>query len=101
MSCCFNSSRLKMISFLGRYSLSITDTNFLPKEPVPPVTRTVLSFQFIGCEWAVSAGLTKVTMEVIRDPAFAFRRSGGDEVVEHLEAVEPVLAIGIGEEPLV
>lgn len=43
ISCCFSSSRLKMMSFFGWYSFSIVSVNFLPKEPVPPVTRTVRS----------------------------------------------------------
>ena len=32
-----------MTSFRGRYSRSITSTNFLPNEPVPPVTSTICS----------------------------------------------------------
>ena len=31
----------------GRYSASMISTNFLPNEPVPPVTRTTCSDQFI------------------------------------------------------
>src|SRR5438270_11744782 len=45
ISCCFNSSRLKTINFLGRYSFSITSTNRLPNDPVPPVTSTTCSDQ--------------------------------------------------------
>src|SRR5882672_9956317 len=37
-----------MMSFWGRYSRNITSTNFLPKDPVPPVTSTTCSDQFIN-----------------------------------------------------
>src|SRR5882762_10028752 len=47
MSCCLCSSRLKITSFFGRYSLNMTSTNSFPNEPVPPVTRTTCSDQFI------------------------------------------------------
>src|SRR5882724_11492405 len=47
ISCCFNSSRLRMTSFLGRYSRSIISTNLCPNDPVPPVTNTTCSDQFI------------------------------------------------------
>src|ERR1043165_7062771 len=47
ISCCLSSSRLKTISFCGRYSRSINSVNFLPKDPVPPVTSTTCSDQFI------------------------------------------------------
>ena len=42
MSNCFNSSRLKIISFCGVWSRKTVATNCLPKEPVPPVTITTL-----------------------------------------------------------
>src|SRR5689334_2013479 len=47
MSCCLSSSRLKIKSFFGRHSRSMISTNFFPNEPVPPVTRTTCSDQFI------------------------------------------------------
>src|SRR5258707_9529178 len=47
MSCCLSSSRLKMTRRFGRCSFSMSSTNFLPKDPVPPVTRTTCSDQFI------------------------------------------------------
>ena len=49
MSCCLSSSRLKITSRFGRYSFSMISTNFFPKDPVPPVTRTACSDQFIPC----------------------------------------------------
>src|SRR6266851_2940687 len=47
MSCCLSSSRLKITSRLGWYSRNMISTNFFPNEPVPPVTRTTCSDQFI------------------------------------------------------
>src|SRR5262249_11529056 len=41
------SSRLNTMSFCGRYSFSMISTNFLPNEPVPPVTSTTCSDQFM------------------------------------------------------
>src|SRR5438128_7330320 len=40
------------MSFWGRYSFSMISTNFLPNDPVPPVTSTTCSAQFIlpGCK---------------------------------------------------
>src|SRR4029077_1883242 len=52
MSCCLSSSRLKITSFLGRYSRCRISTNFLPNEPVPPVTSTTCSDQFINLSLA-------------------------------------------------
>ncbi len=49
MSCCFSSSRLRITRRFGRYSFSMISTNFLPNDPVPPVTRTACSDQFIPC----------------------------------------------------
>src|SRR6266550_1127908 len=45
ISCCFSSSRLKMMSFSGFLSLSKRWTNALPKDPVPPVMSTLLFVQ--------------------------------------------------------
>src|SRR5215471_2870588 len=47
MSCCLSSSRLKITRRFGWYCFSMISTNFLPKDPVPPVTKTACSDQFI------------------------------------------------------
>jgi hypothetical protein len=49
ISCCFSSSRLKMITFCGWYSSSMMRVNFFPNEPVPPVIKTTLFLQSICC----------------------------------------------------
>src|SRR2546426_6839648 len=48
ISDCLSSSRLKMASRRGWYVLSISSTSLVPKDPVPPVTRTDVSRQFNG-----------------------------------------------------
>src|SRR3989338_3501262 len=47
ISCCFSSSRLKMISLRGVAVFTRISANFLPNDPVPPVTRMDKFFMVI------------------------------------------------------
>src|SRR5206468_9170669 len=67
MSCCFSSSRLSTMSFFGRFSRSRISTNFLPKEPVPPVINTVAFDQSKGSTCLSSRSMTFLPCDQLCD----------------------------------
>lgn len=68
ISCCFSSSRLKMMSLWGRFSLRRISINFLPKDPVPPVTRTVALDQSSGSNLSSSLFIPTTNSLVAKNP---------------------------------